>query len=256
MNQQKYIDGISFIDINKSRAPMKEAPLNDDERHILRSKIGQILCVAKQSRPDVIFDACSLAGSLKDAKVEHLILANKIIRKIESEKVQLKFQNLGTEPVFMVYSHASFGNLSDGATQGGHMIFLGGENGKVSPICWNSKKLRRVVRSTLAGETLAMANGIDTGVFLSTLYGESSRNKNPVLKCITDCHSLHDAIYSNKFVTEKRLRLEISGIKEMTERGTVINVQWVNTEKQLADCLTKKGASSKRLLKVIESGTL
>ena len=256
MNQQKYIDGISFIDISKSRAPMKEAPLNDDERHILRSKIGQILWVAKQSRPDVIFDVCSLAGSLKDAKVEHLILANKIIRKIKSEKVQLKFQNLGTEPVFMVYSDASFGNLSDGATQGGHMIFLGGENGKVSPICWNSKKLRRVVRSTLAGETLAMADGIDTGVFLSTLYGELSRNKNPVLKCITDCNSLHDAIYSNKFVTEKRLRLEISGIKEMTERGTVTNVQWVNTEKQLADCLTKKGASSKRLLKVFESGTL
>lgn len=57
--------------------------MNDDERDTVSSKIGQILLVAKQSRPDVIFDACNLTVSLKGATVEHLILANKIIRKIE-----------------------------------------------------------------------------------------------------------------------------------------------------------------------------
>ena len=44
---------------------------------------------------------------------------------------------------------ASIGNLPDGGTQGGYIIFLANEKGKVIPI-WNSKKIRRVVRSTLA----------------------------------------------------------------------------------------------------------
>ena len=43
-------------------------------------------------------------------------------------------------------------------------MFLADKDGKFSPICWNSKKIRRVVRSTLAGETLAMADGIDSAM--------------------------------------------------------------------------------------------
>ncbi len=57
----------------------------------------------------------------------------------------------------VVYSDASFGNISDGGTQGGHLIVLMGENGKFSPLPWQSKRVKRIVRSTLAVETLAMS---------------------------------------------------------------------------------------------------
>lgn len=72
----------------------------------------------------------------------------------------------------IVFSDASFGNLSDGGTQGGHLIVLMGENGKFSPLSWQSKKVKRIVRSTLAGETLAMSDGIDNAIFLATLFSE------------------------------------------------------------------------------------
>ena len=102
---------------------------------------------------------------------------------------------------------ASFGNLPDGGTQGGYIIFLANEKGKVIPI-WNSKKIRRVVRSTLAGETLAMAEGIDMAIFVSTLLTELTRGTPATdglpLICMTDCKSLHDALKSTKQVGEKR----------------------------------------------------
>ena len=49
---------------------------------------------------------------------------------------------------------------------------------------------RRVVRSTLAAETLAISDGIDLGVFLATLfcqlaYGVEDSQLLPI-KCITD----------------------------------------------------------------------
>lgn len=72
----------------------------------------------------------------------------------------------------VVFSDASFGNLQDGGTQGGHLIVLMGENGKFSPLSWQSKRVKRIVRSTLAGETLALSDGIDNALFMATLFSE------------------------------------------------------------------------------------
>ena len=135
---------------------------------------------------------------------------------------------------------------------------LMGEDGRFSPICWQSKKIRRVVRSTLAGETLALADGINTAVFLATLYSELTKgdctcNSLPIV-CVTDNHSLLDAVKSTKSVTEKRLRLEISSVKELVHSGTIKQIMWSATKQQLADCLTKKGASALVLLRALSQG--
>lgn len=111
-----------------------------------------------------------------------------------------------------VFSDASLGNLPDGGTQGRILIGLMGEGWKFSPLFWQSKRIRRLVRSTLAGETLALSDGIDNAIFLATLFsdlttGNADLNA-PPLVCVTDNHSLSDALKSTKQVTEKRLRLE------------------------------------------------
>lgn len=64
-----------------------------------------------------------------------------------------------------------------------------GDGGRFSPICWQSKRIRRAVQSTLAGETLALADGIDNAIFLATLFselttGETKRHILPVV-CVT-----------------------------------------------------------------------
>lgn len=116
------------------------------------------------------------------------------------------------------------------------------------------------MRSTLAGETLAMAEGLDVAMFVATLFTEITTGKASTdgipLVCLTDCKSLHDALKSTKQVTEKRLRLEISGIKDLMEKGIVKNVKWSDTHQQLADCLTKRGASSTLLLRTLEEGKI
>ncbi len=132
-----------------------------------------------------------------------------------------------------------------------------GEGGKFSPLCWQSKKIRRVVRSTLAGETLALSDEIDNAIFLTTLFselttGNAELNTLPLI-CVTDNHSLFDALKSTKQVSEKRLRLEISSIKELIQSKRIKKVLWSDTT-QLADCLTKKGASALMLLKVLSEG--
>lgn len=55
-------------------------------------------------------------------------------------------------------------------------MVLGG-NGKINWGTWQSKKIRRVVRSTLASEILALADGIDCARSIATLYNELILNK-------------------------------------------------------------------------------
>ena len=171
------------------------------------------------------------------------------MRKTIDEKVTFKFE----KPVMKVFSDASLGNGTDSNTQGGYFICLQGQgSGSFTPLAWSSKKLCRVARSTLTAETLAMADAMDNGIFLASLYTELMTGKvcpeNLNIHLITDCKSLHDNLNSNKAVTEKRLRLEIASIKEALHRQLVKEHVWVPTEQQLADVLTKRGASPLRLL--------
>jgi len=259
LQQQDYVDNLKPITVDRERRNQRDSLLLEQEFDLFRSKVGQILWVARQSRPDVMFDACNLASSIKKATVQSLIDTNKVVRKLKAEKLRLQFQYLGEKDLeIVVFSDSSLGNLPDGGTQGGHLILLVGENGRFSPISWHSKRVRRVVRSTLAGETLAMADGIDTAIFLATLYAELTTGcPQPTvlpIVCVTDCHSLFDAVKSTKFVTDKRLRLEISSIKELIQCKQVGQILWSRTKEQLADCLTKKGASAFLLLKTLSDG--
>ena len=63
LRQQHYVNGLSAIEIDKSKGLDKDAMLDEQEKEVLRTKIGQILWVARQSRPDIMFDVCHLASS-------------------------------------------------------------------------------------------------------------------------------------------------------------------------------------------------
>ena len=89
--------------------------------------------------------------------MQHILLINTIIDKAKVTKFTLKFLNLGgkNELKIVVFSDASLRNMPNGGNQSGYLVLLVGESGNFSPIWWNSKKIGRVVSSTLAAETLA-----------------------------------------------------------------------------------------------------
>ncbi|XP_071821643.1 uncharacterized protein [Apostichopus japonicus] len=91
LDQHKYAQSLQPVPIRKERAREKELPLTSEETDKLRSKVGQLLWIANQTRPDVLFDVSSLCSTLKNAKVLDLLETNKVIRKIHSENVRLSY---------------------------------------------------------------------------------------------------------------------------------------------------------------------
>ena len=66
--------------------------------------------------------------------------------------------------------------------------------------------------------------------------------------CKTDNAAEYDSAYSSTQILDKRLRIETAIIREMLEKKIVHKLEWIPTAVQIADCLTKRGVSSSKVL--------
>ena len=148
----------------------------------------------------------------------------------------------------LTFCDASFANLHNGGSPGGIIVFLGDGNGNILPLSWSSRRLKRLVRSTLAAETLILVEGAETSFWLTRFINEISNADVPIV-CHTDNHSLFEAAYSNKTMEDKRLQVDIAIVCEMVQRKEV-SVKWIEWKYQLADSLTKRDIDSSKLLYV------
>ena len=105
----------------------------------------------------------------------------------------------------------------------------------MNPISWQSRKIKRIVKSMLASETLALLEGMDNAFSISMLLGELLRNnqKTIPIKCFVDNSDLVEAIKSTKLVADKRLRIEIVSIKEMLDEGEICSITWLKSNDQI-----------------------
>ena len=230
LDQNHYIDNISKINLTVFNDD--KYSLNENEKSILQTKIGQLLWVCNPTRPDITFDTSTLASPLNNATISEIKLCDKIISKIKNNKITLKYKKLVNDLKLFVYTDASLGNLKDVGSQGAYLVFLLDESDNCSLVTWQSKRLKRILRSSLADETIAMLDGIDAGVYIAQLFFEILKVRFPVT-ILTDNKSLYDAIQSNKYVQSKRLRIDIDSIKETLMKQKIHEIKWINSTQQL-----------------------
>ena len=80
------------------------------------------------------------------------------------------------------------------------------------------------------------------------IHADHIKQTIPVIQCNTDSHQLYDAVHSIRPIEDKRLRADMAILREMLEKQELKEINWISNKKQLADSLTKLGASSKKLL--------
>ena len=155
----------------------------------------------------------------------------------------------------ILFSDASFAFLPDNVSSSlGYIQFIVDQNDNCSAISWRANKIKRVCRSTLAAETMALIEGIEECLYLKSVLEELGSSL--PITAIVDSKCLHDAIYSTKLVDDKRLRIDIAALKQLIDQKKVAEIKWCSSEKQLANALTKRGASATQLLDVMRLGSL
>ncbi|CAC5368587.1 unnamed protein product [Mytilus coruscus] len=220
LDHSTYMKKIDNTTIEPSRAAMKQDVLNTSEQTLYRKLIGQINLAVQVSRPDLSFEMKDMSTKLKEGTVAHLIRAIK--------------------------ADTSLGNISNGTgSTESHVIWIVDNKSNSCPITWKANKIKRVVRSTIAADALSLQDGLESSFYHRRIIEDILGLKHQTIPI--------EAVYSTKLVDYNRLRIDIAAIAESLASKEVDNIKWCPGDKQLANCMTKFGASSYELLQVIQT---
>jgi hypothetical protein len=150
VHQQRYISKLIPLSKNATFKQFRS----------LRAKLSWITSTG----PDVSC-AVALAAQVTEDRYngdpgEYIEQPNRVIKHLKKiTDLPLRFPQLELSTLrLQVYYDASYANNGDGSSQLGHIIFLVDGNGTCQPLLWSSHKSRRVTRSVLGSETMALAD--------------------------------------------------------------------------------------------------
>ena len=136
----------------------------------------------------------------------------------------------------------------------------------LSPLTWSSKKISRVVRSTLSAEAFSMSQSVDRLSWARLLWGclvineFNWRNPSQGFKQMnqaiitTDCRSLFDLVTRNAIPSCEEFRTTLEGLLIRERCAEHVHFRWIPTTLMIADPLTKVMDSS-LLRTTLRSGT-
>lgn len=252
LSQVQYIESIAPPVFDNKKMGIDFA--SESEHSEFRRVVGELLWVTHYTRPDLSFRVVELSMALQAPTISHLRLLTRLLSNAKRKRLDIVYKCTLGKPSMHSYSDASFGSGPNSSSIGGLIVCLVFPDGTMHPICWRSYKIKRVVRSTLAGETLAVADLLDK-VHVLKKTSEFIWSQSLSSSIYTDCQSLIDCVFDHRQITEKRLLIEIQVIKELMKCGEINSFEWVPTDKQLADVFTKR-MNPNLLFRCIESCSL
>ena len=233
----------------------KHADLSPTEYSEFRSLVGGINWAVCGTRPDLAYDVVEYSSKFKHATQADMFMCAKSAKRCKQQVINI-FPSLGHFQKWKLisYSDASYANLPDKTNSTlGYIIWLVGDYNICCPLSWRANKIKRICRSTLAAEKMALVEGLEECQYLrALLYELQIFITENYISCYVDNMSLCDAVYSMKLVDDKRLRIDITSMREMMKNGDIKQICWCPADQQLANRLTKWGASVKELLDNLE----
>ena len=261
IDQKSFSKGIEPVSLGASQMKDSKRMLNESEKKKYQMLLGKINWLAHQSRPDIAFDAYYASLTSQNPSVEDLKVLNKIVPKIQNGLNHILFPKLDADSLqILAFCDASLTNLPDKVSSGeGFIVCLADKKGRCSLLNWKSKKVQRVVHSTIAAECLSLidCNGdahYIRNILEEVLFRDCRKQKIPI-KIFTDSIQLRKSLYSTHLVTEKLLRVTIAEMKQVINNPLErTSIHWVKSSSMISDCLTKKGASTINLCQMLENG--
>ena len=142
MDQEDYVEEIKEAEFNRDFKD--DILLGKEDHRTYKGIVGSLLWAASMTRPDISFDAASIAGATNAPKIADMKRAAKVIKQAKRSKVVLRFPKMEGEVQLIAYCDAAWGNLDSGKTGGG--IFLAlvttnpqAGNEQLCPVYWHAK---------------------------------------------------------------------------------------------------------------------
>ena len=261
VDQDHYFNDLEEPDISNLNSMAKQDLLSDIWQTKFRSLASKLNLVSLCTRPDIVFQAKYLTTRYGKATKSDMISAIKLIRTIKKDSSAYVIPSLGSDlKDWILVGCADASNRSKNTiySTGGQVVMLTNRvTGKTSVLNWTSRRLSRVVHSSLGAECLSLQSLTSQLYFvrsiLEELFGDEAKEI-PTL-AYTDCSDLFSAVHNIKNVTDARLAADIISIKEAIQLDqTITELRFCHGSDMLADSLTKYKKLGNDLWNVMRTG--
>ena len=240
--------------MSKADKTKPERLLNSKEHTQFQRGVGSLGWFVDHCCPQLSFLLTELRGKQSSPTVQDLLRLNNVIRAAKVIESKIKIRSIPVEHLRFIGVHdVAHANLEGGSSQQGHLILavhasITNCRVLVSVLSWQSKKIKRIVRSSLAADTCSMSTCQEHLDWMRTMWEQMTRSDfvlqfltaRPSI-LVTDCKSLYDAIHKEGAApasTDKRLAIELAIVKDLAVSGETV-LRWIDARYQIADCLTK-----------------
>ena len=210
VTMDKYLQTMSPTRVARSRAKQPSAKLCPVEHNEFRRVLGQLQWACRMMVFEESFETSRLASSLASPTVADLMAANAAVRRVRSgPALRLQFST-GMKPddlAIVCVTDSAFDNLPGHKSQRGHFLLIGdgaiirdhSRRHRVHAIAWQSSRIARVVRSTLAAEAYSCSDAVETLEWTRSVLQEivcafsptqAVRQQVIPTAAVTDCKSL------------------------------------------------------------------
>ena len=249
LEMEKYISELPQID-------PKKKPTQKEFRSVLMKLAWPVRHVLPQLAYGVSYLASQVENpTQEDAKRLHLLIKEAKFLN-EQKEARIVFPAVDLERGLVITSFdASYAKEPGMKSQGGFVTFISDqritkEPSKCCLVEFQSTKVDRVVKSTMAAESASLSRALDRQLYArllleAILHGEPEftegwrhRLKIPGI-VVTDAKSLYDHLRTTGSIpAERQTLIDLLIARDLCENG-VLEIRWVPTAHQLADVLTK-----------------
>ena len=279
LSQPHYPEKVPRVPISKEQLEQDDQPVTEVTRADLRKTAGAACWLAKSTRPDLSFEVSLLQQSLTEATYQTVKQANTLVKRCTQFTYTIVIPPIDlTQAVIVAVSDASPGKMPRAGSQGGLFLLVTTKDicdRKVPAACmfWLSHRLKRIARSSLATESMALCEATEHGEFLRACFRELTdpnfdyrkwemHTRGTQLIVGTDCRSIYDHLSAEKGLARDRiLALDLAALKATFEgqlredlEGRNAVLRWVPGPYNLADGLTKFIALQSLMISVLSEG--
>ena len=172
ISQPDYAGRVPGVPISKAELLLEDQPVSETTRADFRRTAGAACWLAKSSRPDLSFEVSWLQQSLSEATYSTVKHANTLIRRAQQYSYEIVIPGIDlSRAVVIAISDASPGKMPRQGSQGGMFLMMSTPEiteRSVPAAClfWLSHRLKRVARSSMATESMALCEATEHAEFL------------------------------------------------------------------------------------------
>lgn len=242
VSQRKYtldlLKETGMQDCKASRTPIE---LGNKDRMFKGESIdkGKLIYLS-HTRPDIAFAVSLVSQYMHDPCQGHLNVVYRVLRYLKQTPGKGLFFKKTFKRNVEVFTDADWaGSIDDRKSTSGYCTLLWG-----NLVTWRSKKQSVFARSSTEAEYRAMAHGVCEAIWIKRLLEELKIKYEAPVHLYCDNQSTisiaHNPVHHDR---TKHVEVDRHFIKEKIDEG-IIKIEYVHTDQQLADILTK-GLSEK-----------